>query len=680
MISTRANILTRRSYNRPLNDEGTVFETWEETIDRVIEHQRWLWERALTHKVLPGMPLRDITEDMLEWVHLNSKQWSELAELRALMLERKTLPSGRTLWLGGTDIAKTRESSMFNCSHSTLETVYDAVDLFWLLLQGCGIGVTPVVGNLTGFRSTIPEIQVIRSKKGPYDKGRPTNEETLHNGVWTIQVGDSAEAWAKSLGKLLVGKTKAKKIVFDFSEIRGSGGRLKGYGWISSGDESISKAYPAIAEIMNKRAGSLLRKIDIIEIVNWLGTVLSSRRSAEITFVDYGTDEWEEFARFKKDCYQDGKKHKQQSNNSLVFNTKPTKDQLTEIFDMMIAAGGSEPGLYNMESGRKRAPFARGSNPCGEILLPSKGFCNLVEVDLNKFHGDAAGLHRAYTLIARANYRQTCVDLEDGILQESWNTNNKFLRLCGVGATGIATRDDLTEYDIKKLRDSAVFAARSMAKELGTEYPKNVTTVKPSGTLGKIMDTTEGIHKPEGKYLFNWVNFSNHDPIVMKLKEANYKWVPNPGDSTSTLICLPVESNHVEFTRKELKRKDGTIDILDVNLESAITQLERYKKWQLFYCDQNVSNTIYYKPEEKDAIVDWLWNNWDVYVGVSFLFKNDPTVSAKDLGFNYLPQEYVTKERFEEYTNSLLEVKWEGTDADIEVDDGGCATGACPIR
>ena len=56
----------------------------------------------------------------------------------------------------------------------------------------------------------------------------------------------------------------------------------------------------------------------------------------------------------------------------------------------MIESGGSEPGLYNMNSGRKRAPFARGSNPCGEILLPNKGFCNLVEVDLNKFHGDSA--------------------------------------------------------------------------------------------------------------------------------------------------------------------------------------------------------------------------------------------------------------------------------------------------
>lgn len=135
-VSTRANILTRRTYNRPLNDEGTIFEDWIETVDRVIGHQQWLWERALTHKILPGMPLKDITQDMREWVKLKPKQMRELGELRELMLSRKALPSGRTLWLGGTEISRTRESSMFNCSHSIVETVYDIVDLFWLLLQG----------------------------------------------------------------------------------------------------------------------------------------------------------------------------------------------------------------------------------------------------------------------------------------------------------------------------------------------------------------------------------------------------------------------------------------------------------------------------------------------------------------------------------------------------------------
>lgn len=681
-VSTRAEIITRRSYCRPTNDEGTTFESWEEVVERVIKHQRWLWERALTHHKIPDMPLHDVTENMQEWVNLTQEQEWELYELGELMLERKALPSGRTLWLGGTDLAKRREASMFNCSHVSLETIYDFVDAFWLLLQGCGVGFTPVVGTLNGFRKPIENIHIIRSTKKPGDpKGRENNEESFSDGIWHISIGDSAEAWAKALGKILANKYKAHTLILDYTEIRAAGQRLKGYGWISSGDEPFSKALPAICEIMNRRSGSLLRKLDILEIMNWLGTVLSSRRSAEIAMVEYGSDEWFEFAKFKSNCYDEGFQHRQQSNNSLVFHKKPSRDELDEVFQMMIDAGGSEPGFYNGQTAKMRAPWFKGTNPCGEILLGNGSFCNLSEIDVGKFVGDSAGLHRAATLISRANYRQTVVDLRDGILQEKWHKNNEFLRLCGVGVTGIAKRDDMTYYDWKNLKYSAVTAARKMAKELRLEWPKNVTTVKPSGTLGKIMDTTEGVHKAEGKYLFNWVNFSNHDPIVQKLKDANYRWQLNPTDSTGTIVCLPVAFEDVNFDRKEVTRNDGSTEVLEVNLEDAISQLERYKKIQTAWCDQNVSNTIYYTPEEKDDIVDWLMENWDVYVGVSFLFKNDPTVSAKDLGFNYLPQEYVTKERFYEYFDELDEVDFEATDFDEEFEDDPCgAGGACPIK
>lgn len=118
-----------------------------------------------------------------------------------------------------------------------------------------------------------------------------------------------------------------------------------------------------------------------------------------------------------------------------------------------------------------------------EILLGNKSFCNLTEIDLAKFKGDHAGLIRAIYIAARANYRQTCVNLRDGVLQEAWHLNNEFLRLCGVGLTGIAQRDDLSEYDLMQMRLQAVSSAYGMADDLGLQRPKNVTCVKPSGTL-----------------------------------------------------------------------------------------------------------------------------------------------------------------------------------------------------
>lgn len=657
--SLRAQVVTRRTYNRPLDEDGKVFETWEQTVDRVIGHQRWLWERAL------GRGLNVIEE-------------AELAELRLLMLERKVLTSGRTLWLGGTDVAKRREASQFNCAFTHVETVYDVVDVLWLLLQGCGVGFRPIVGQLTGFVRPIPKLTIIRSTRTVEDfkngnRGREHNIEHFDPETrrWYISVGDSAEAWAKSIGKLLAGKYPADELVLDFSEIRPAGIRLRGYGWISSGDSAIARAYEAIFGILNRRAGCLLSRIDILDLINWLGTVLSSRRSAEIALVAYGEDEWEEFAVAKREYWVDNPQ-RGQSNNSLLFLQKPTRAELERIFKMMLDAGGSEPGFINQEAATKRAPWFKGVNPCAEILLGNKAFCNLVEVDVGKFKGDSAGLQRAVEIAARACYRQTCVDLRDGILQEAWHLNNAFLRLLGVGLTGIVRRPDLSAYDYAQLQRAAVAGGYSMADELGLPRPKNVTTVKPSGTLSKIMDTTEGVHKPLGRYIFNNINFSRHDPLVGKCREAGYRVFDNPNDPDGVLVTFPVKWDGVEFDE---------VDGKEVNLESAVDQLERYKMLMQNWCQQNVSCTVSYSPEEVPAIIDWLLENWDNYVGVSFLLRADPTKTAKDLGYLYLPQEVVTKEVYEQYVSQLKPLVLDDDTNSFEgLRDNECAGGACPIR
>lgn len=651
--SIRAQVITRRTYNRPKDDSGQVFETWEETVSRVLDHQQWLWERAVGRE-------------------LNDREYAELYDLEQLMLDRKVLMSGRSLWLGGTEVAKNREASQFNCSFTQVETVYDVVDVLWLLLQGCGVGFKPIVGTLNGFSKPIRNIKVIRSvrteKGGNEDNVETWDQDTK---TWTIQVGDSAEAWAKSIGKLLAGKYPADTLVLDFSQLRPAGERLKGYGWISSGDEAISTAYIAIANILNGRADSLLTRMDILDIVNHLGTILSSRRSAEIALFEYDQPEWEEFAVAKKDWWLYGNSHRQQSNNSLVFRKKPTWEELSKIFDIMVDAGGSEPGFINAVEATRRAPWFAGANPCVEILLGNKSFCNLTETDIGKFKGNNAAMHEAIRLAARANYRQTCVNLQDGILQESWHLNNYFLRLCGVGLTGIVKRPDMTGYDYEYLKRTATAAAIGMADELGLPRPKNITCIKPSGTLSKIMDTTEGVHKPLGKYIFNNVQFSKFDPIVDKLRAANYQVINHPTDPSGVLITFPVKWDDVPFDK---------VDGKEVNIESAVHQLERYKLIQTSWTQQNTSVTISYDPTEIPEIKHWLLDNWDCYVGVSFIYRSDPTKTAKDLGYLYLPQEVVDEQSYNHYVSTLLPVDIDSANSFDEITEDGCATGACPIK
>lgn len=667
--TARAIATALRTYHRPVRDGDTQLESWEQVIERVVSHQRWLWERAL------GRSLNEVQED-------------ELEELRELILNRAIAPAGRTLWLGGTELSRARESSMFNCSYTHVETVYDIVDVQWLLLQGCGVGFRPITGTLNGFRRPLQEIKVIRSQRtekgGVHHNVETYDPETK---VWTIKIGDSAISWAKAIGKLVAGKFPATTLILDFSEIRPAGTRLKGYGWISSGDEQIAKAFKAIAKILSDRSDQLLTRMDILDIINWLGTILSSRRSAEIALFEYGQPEWEEFAVAKKEWWLKGNAHRQQSNNSLLFRTKPSQKELENVFQLMLDSGGSEPGFINAMEAERRAPWFQGCNPCVEILLGNKSFCNLTEVNVLAFKGDKVGLERALHLAGRMNYRQTMVNLRDEILQEAWHLNNDFLHLCGVGLTGVRARPDLTAYDYKRMRNITVSAAYGMANELNSPLPKNVTCIKPSGTLSKIMGTKEwgevpeGIHMPGGKYLAVNITFSKHDPMVARFKTAGYTIIDKPHEPESVLIRFPVKYENLPFTRTTVTRKNGVVEEVEINAESAIQQLEWYKLLQTTWCEQNVSNTISYDPSEVPAIIDWLLRNWDCYVGVSFLFRNDPTKNAEDLGYAYLPQEVITKEAYDTYASTLKEVDYSGIHiSDDDLLDAGCANGVCPVR
>ncbi len=749
--SARGQIIERRTYQRPLDAQGTKFETTLQAWERVIDHQRWLWERA-------------------QDAPLTAEQEAELAELLELFLMRKATVSGRTRWLGGTAIARSREASQFNCAFTEVQTINDVVDTIWLLLQGCGVGFRARVGVLNGFGCNIPELEIVSSTKtlpvdengttisDPNTKGFPDNVERFDRdtGVWTIRVGDSAEAWAKFFGKLLAQKFPAKKLVIDFSEIRPAGYRLSGYGWISSGDSQIIMAARGIFEVMNRRACELLTALDILDIENHLGTILSSRRSAEIALYEHGGVEWKDFAVAKKDHFHfwvtvdsipvydtadtsgepigykvkgehfavlDEKvkpfqigtnewvrnegifkkfAHRAMSNNSLLFYQKPTRRQLTTVFNMIEKSGGSEPGFINAVEALRRAPYFHGVNPCAEILLGDKSFCNLVETVICRFNGDEKALHRAHTVIARANYRQTCVNLDDGILQRTWHELNQFLRLCGVGVTGVVGWEFMNEPEAwQDLKAVAYAAVNGMADELGLPHPKLCTTAKPSGTQSKVAgcvgdEIGEGVHKPLGRYIFNSIRFPRTDPLVSRLTAAGYRTMDDPYSKTDILVVMPVEFTNVSFDKitrtmryeEKVYKGDGNYDIIEeveevvieVNLEPAISQLDRYKMLMDNYVDHNCSITINYDLDEVPDIIDWMISNWDSYVGVAFVYRTDPTKTAADLGYPYLPQEVVDQRTYHEYAAGLKPVDFGDTDNGemIEVDE--CVGGSCPIR
>lgn len=662
--SIRAQLIERRTYLRPLDEDGSTFETTDQALDRVIGHQRWLWERQLKRDL-------NVTEEI------------ELDTLRQLMADKKISASGRVKWMGGTDVIKERASAAFNCSFTTVKTPADLVDVFWLLLQGCGVGFKPLPGLLTGLPSTIEEVEVIRSTRT--DKGGAENNLSSVDGdVWRISVGDSAKAWAKLLGKLFGDKPRVRKLVISLEELRPGGKRLRGYGWLSSGSEPLATALEGICQILMSKSDRILSAIDIGDIVNHLGTVLSSRRSAQIWLLDDTSPEIEDFIDVKVDRWAKGQGQREQSNNSIMFWSKPDRSRVVELLTRIL--DGGDPGFVNAAAAKKRAPEMEGFNPCAEILLPSKGFCNLMQVVWHRFNGDHRGLLEAQYLAARANYRQTCVSMRDGVLQLAWEDNQKLLRLCGISPTGYVSWVGMNDPDmLREAKQAAVEGANSMADELGLQRPRRVTQVQPAGTSSKVLglegdEVHEGAHLALSRFIFNNVNFSKFDEMLPKLEAAGYRLRENPNDPTGVLVTFPVAYPESPLFTSRIIQINGKSEVVEVNEESAVSQLERYRILMENYVEHNCSITVSFDASEIESMADWFMENWDSYVGVSFLKRNDPTKTAADLGFQYLPQETVSKRMYEEYVATLTPVDLSADKAMDMLDLADCASGSCPVR
>lgn len=657
--AVRSEVVDLRTYRRPLDESGTAFETQEMMLDRsVLQQQRRLREEA---GVAPNE--------------------AELSRLLSYCEANLVSVAGRTRWLGGTPTAWEKPECQYNCSFLELATVYDAVDLFHLELVGCGTGFRPVPGTLTGFARRIEKTEIIHSHTPPDGKGRKTNIETWDSATktWTIGIGDSEEAWARALGKLLLHRYPARKLIIDVSEVRQGGKRLKGFGWICNGPEPLVTALLRIVDILNRKTASLLDAIDIIDTINHLGTVLSTRRSAQIALVYSNSNDIYRFRSMKHNCWPDNTQ-RFQSNNTVLQLDRPSRSRLIAHLLDMDEYGGGDPAICNVHAAMRRAPWFAGFNPCAEILLASHGFCNLVEANLDAFSpGDITTLTDAIYLIARANYAQTCVDLmKSGILQPRWHQTNEALRLCGGGVTGCYSAQWLTDYDIRTLRHAAISGAHSMADELGLPRAKAVTTIKPSGTLSKVMmSNSEGVHAPLGRFIFNKIGFNQHDPLVPILEAAGYAPQPHPNDTQAVIIAFPVE---------HAGRFTNLGDGFHANTESAISQLERYRRWNRVWADHNVSCTVSYYPDELDAIADWLDAHWDSgdFVSVSFMKRQRPDVdNLRAAGQLYLPQTIVDERTFREYEQSLDTPdfsKIQHTGIYDLVDVADCAAGGCPVR
>nr|WP_283092155.1 ribonucleoside-triphosphate reductase, adenosylcobalamin-dependent [Brevibacillus sp. NL20B1] len=540
-------------------------------------------------------------------------------------------------------------------------------------------------------------------------------------------------------------------VKISYNSVRPKGERLKTFGGTASGHEPLAEMFAGIDRVLKNQIDPTLeplevvqtfdyermeptskgyrqvRPIHVLDIGNLIGAnvvVGGVRRTAEIFLFDaddyecllakYGINGiWteEQLAQHRKvramleargicpqwmyeiDKIGDGRfglDHRRMSNNSIAFETKPSREFLNLVFEIMQLEG--EPGVVNLEEARRRRPNAEGLNPCAEILLDSYGVCNLTTVNLMQFvreredgakYLDIPALLDAQRRSARAGLRMTLVTLE----LPHWDAVQQRDRLLGTSLTGVKDAlaavgySEMQERDLIELLGAvARQEADKYAKELRVSAPLLVTTVKPEGTLSQVAGgVSSGLHWSHSPYYIRRIRINAADPLARAVIDLGWPVHPEVGTPGETheermanartlVIDFPVASGAT-------RTKDDV---------SAAEQFETYFRFQRYYTEHNSSNTITVRPHEWPEVERIVYENWDDFVGVSFLALDGGT-------YQLAPYEAITREQYEElkarmkpFDPAVLQ-RYE-TDlatyekAQEEVSAMTCEGGACTIR
>jgi intein/homing endonuclease len=282
----------------------------------------------------------------------------EAAILKQMQQNLKALPSGRWLWVGGTDwISKPKNfSGGYNCTSTNLED-WNAFGLMMdLAMMGCGTGAVIEPKYI----SQIPLIRnrlnvTVQGEIGsiPVEERREFTETKITGNSVTIHVGDSRQGWVESYQTLLKLSSDERfsgevEVIVDISDVRKAGETLKGFGGVAN-PVKLPGLYERCASILNKAVGRQLNSVECCLLIDQAAVTIVAgniRRSAGMRQFD---SEDHLAASAKDNLWQQDSEGNwridperdalRMANHTRVFHRKPTLEECTDAVRKQYYSG-----------------------------------------------------------------------------------------------------------------------------------------------------------------------------------------------------------------------------------------------------------------------------------------------------------------------------------------------------
>ena len=602
--TTYQQFIHKSRYARWLDSEQRR-EDWDETVDRYV----------------------DFMVNQVRGKHNYELPKKDVEEIREAILNLEVMPSMRAMMTSGPALARDNISG-YNCSYIPVDSPRSFDECMYILMCGTGVGFSVE-------RENVDKLPVI--------------SDAMHDTDTVIKVGDSKPGWAKSLRELIALLYAGQIPTWDMSQVRAAGERLKTMGGRASGPQPLDDLFRFTVETFKKAQGRRLFPIECHDLMCKIGEIVvvgGVRRSALISLSNLNDDQ---MAHAKSGQWWENEGQRALANNSVAYKGKPEMGTFMREWLALYDSKSGERGMFNREAadkqvaqnGRRETGHMWGTNPCSEIILRPYQFCNLSEVMVRETD-DLDSLKRKVRIATiLGTLQSTLTDFK--YLRSVWKKNTEEERLLGVSLTGIMDHAVLSKnVDSKRwlqeMREESVKTNDKYANMLGIPVSAAITCVKPSGTVSQLTDTASGIHARHNDYYIRTVRGDNKDPLTQFMIEAGVpheRCVMKPDSTTVFSFAMKSPSNAV--TRTQM---------------TAIEQLELWKTYALHWCEHKPSVTISGKEEEWMEVGAWVYENFDVASGVSFLPHSDHT-------YQQAPYQDIEREDY---------LDWQETYGNVELD------------